>query len=198
VGILPQVCNAMSNKTPAICVFCGASFGADPRYGAAAERLGRLLAEGGFTLIFGGGGPGLMGAMAKAVIDGGARVRGILPGFLRGVEKPPEWEQELEITPDLQLRKTKMLAEADAFVILPGGAGTMDEFFEVVTSAQLHVLAKPIVLVNVAGYFEPLLKLMRHIVDQGFARNGLLDVFAVVETPDDAIDMITEKLGLRE
>ncbi len=188
----------MSNKTPAICVFCGASYGTDPAYREAAEHLGRLLAEGGFTLIFGGGGPGLMGTMAKAVVDGGARVRGILPGFLRGVEKPPEWEQELEITPDLQLRKTKMLAEADAFIVLPGGAGTMDEFFEVVTSAQLHVLSKPIVVVNVAGYFAPLLALMRHIVDQGFARNGLLDVFTVVETPDDAIDVITDRLGLSE
>lgn len=188
----------MSNKTPAVCVFCGASFGADPRYGETAERLGRLLAEGGFTLVFGGGGPGLMGAMAKAVVDGGTRVRGILPGFLREVEKPPEWEQELEITPDLQVRKMKMLAESDAFVVLPGGAGTMDEFFEVLTSAQLHVLSKPIVVVNVAGYFDPLLALMRHIVDQGFARNGLLGLFEVVETADEAIDLVTERLGLSE
>ncbi len=198
MGILPQVFNPMSNKTPAVCVFCGASFGADPRYREAAERLGRLLAEGGFTLVFGGGGPGLMGAMAKAVAEGGARVRGILPGFLRGVEKPPDWEQELEITPDLQVRKMKMLGESDAFIVLPGGAGTMDEFFEVVTSAQLHVLSKPIVLVNEAGYFDPLLALMRHIVDQGFARNDLMDLFTVVETPDEAIDLVTERLGLSE
>jgi uncharacterized protein (TIGR00730 family) len=185
----------MNKKPPAICVFCGASFGTDPRYAAAAERLGRLIASRGFSLVFGGGGPGLMGATAKAVVDGGSQVTGFLPDFLRGVEKPPEWEQELVITPDLQVRKMKMLAAADAFVVLPGGAGTMDEFFEVVTSAQLHVLLKPIVVVNVAGFFDPLLALMRHLVDQGFARTNLLELYTVVETAEEAINTIAAKLG---
>lgn len=186
----------MNKKSPAICVFCGASFGTDPRYAAAAERLGTLMASRGFSLVFGGGGPGLMGATAKAVVDGGSQVKGFLPDFLRSVEKPPEWEQKLVITPDLQVRKMKMLAAADSFVVLPGGAGTMDEFFEVVTSAQLHVLLKPIVVVNVAGFFDPLLALMRHLVDQGFARTNLLELYSVVETPEQAIETITVKLGL--
>lgn len=185
----------MSQKPPAICVFCGASFGTNPRYVDAAERLGQLIAEKGFMLVFGGGGPGLMGVTAKAVVDGGARARGILPGFLRSVEKPPEWEQELEITSDLQQRKAKMLAEADAFVVMPGGAGTMDEFFEIVTSAQLHVLLKPILVVNVAEFFDPLLILMRHLVDQGFAKSSLLELYAVVETPEAAIETIAAKLS---
>lgn len=183
----------MRKKT--ICVFCGASHGSKPQYAAAAARLGRLIAIEGFDMLFGGGGPGLMGATAKAAADAGAHVKGILPEFLIGVEKPPEWEQDLVITPDLQLRKTKMLAESDAFVLLPGGAGTMDEFFEVVTSAQLYVLAKPIVLVNVAGFFEPLLALMRHLVTQGFARESLLSLYSVVETPEQAIALIADKLG---
>lgn len=183
----------MEKKT--ICVFCGASHGSNPQYAAAARQLGQLIASEGFDMLFGGGGPGLMGETAKAATEAGAQVKGILPNFLRGVEKPPEWEQDLEITPDLQLRKTKMLAEADAFVVLPGGAGTMDEFFEVVTSAQLRVLAKPIVVVNVAGFFEPLLALMRHLVSHAFAHEDLLTLYSVVDTPEQAIALVQEKLG---
>jgi uncharacterized protein (TIGR00730 family) len=183
----------MPKKT--ICVFCGSSHGVRPDYAAAAGKLGRLIAANGFNMLFGGGGPGLMGETAKAAVANGAHVKGILPDFLQGVEKPPEWEQDLVITPDLQLRKTRMLAESDAFVILPGGAGTMDEFFEVVTSAQLHVLLKPIAVVNTAGFFAPLLALMRHLVDQGFARESLLSLYSVMETPEQAIDLIVAKLG---
>jgi uncharacterized protein (TIGR00730 family) len=186
----------MAKKSPVVCVFCGSSFGADPRHAEAAKRLGVLIAERGYSLVFGGGGPGLMGVVARAVRDGGAHVLGVLPDFLRAVEKPPEWEQELIITPDLQLRKTRMLALADAFVVLPGGPGTMDEFFEVVTSAQLRVLAKPIVLVNVAGFFEPLTALMQHLVTQGFARPQMLELYTTVDTPEAAIETVTKKLDL--
>jgi uncharacterized protein (TIGR00730 family) len=185
----------MDKKSPAICVFCGSSFGADPRYAEDARTLGRLIAGRGFSLVFGGGGLGLMGAVARAARDGGAKVVGVMPGFLRSHEQPPEWEQELDITPDLQLRKTRMLELADAFVVLPGGPGTMDEFFEVVTSAQLRVLTKPIVLVNTKGYFEPLLGLLRHLTSQGFARPALLDLFATVDTPEAAIALIEKKLN---
>src|SRR5512142_3305012 len=186
----------MAMKSPVVCVFCGSSFGADPRYAASAKRLGELIAARGLSLVFGGGGPGLMGIVARAVRDGGAPVLGVLPDFLRALEKPPEWEHELIITPDLQLRKTRMLAEADAFVVLPGGAGTMDEFFEVVTSAQLHVLAKPIILVNVAGFFDPLLALMRHLVTQGFAKQDVLALYTTVDTAEAAITAIEENLSL--
>jgi len=187
----------MNEKSPVVCVFCGSSFGADPRHAAAAQRLGTLIAERGFSLVFGGGGPGLMGIVARAARDGGAPVLGVLPDFLRGIEPPPEWEQNLIITPDLQLRKTRMLAMADAFVVLPGGAGTMDEYFEVVTSAQLRVLAKPIVLVNIAGFFAPLQALMQHLVVQGFARTETLDLYMTVDTPEAAIEAVAAKLDLR-
>jgi uncharacterized protein (TIGR00730 family) len=123
-------------------------------------------------------------------------VAGILPKFLRWVELPPEWEKDLIITPDLQERKTRMLAMADAFVVLPGGAGTMDEFFEVVTSASLGVLDKPILVVNTEGHFDPLERLMNHIVREGFARPKILDLYRFVDTPEEAIDAITAKLGL--
>jgi uncharacterized protein (TIGR00730 family) len=187
----------MVKKSPVVCVFCGSSFGADPRFAAAAKRLGELIAARGLSLVFGGGGVGLMGEVARSVRDGGAPIIGVMPDFLLGAEQPPEWEEELILTSDLQLRKTRMLAEADAFVVLPGGPGTMDEFFEVVTSAQLHVFAKPILVVNIAGYFEPLLALMRHLVAEGFAKPSMLELYTTVETPEAAIETIEERLSLR-
>jgi uncharacterized protein (TIGR00730 family) len=195
--LLRNPAEVMDNTTkPVICVFCGSSYGSSPQYAMAARTLGRLIAERGFSLVFGGGAPGLMGEIARAVRDGGAQVAGVLPKFLRWVELPPEWEEDLVITADLQERKTRMLAMADAFVVLPGGAGTMDEFFEVVTSASLGVLTKPILVVNVEGYFDPLERLMSHIVCQGFARPKILDLYRFVDTPEEAIDAITGELGL--
>ena len=188
----------MDNKTkPVICVFCGSSNGSRPQYALAARTLGRLIAERGFSLVFGGGGPGLMGETARAVRAGGADVAGVLPEFLRWVEVPPEWEKDVAITADLQERKTRMLAMADAFVVLPGGAGTMDEFFEVVTSTSLGVLAKPILVVNTEGYFDPLERLMSHIVREGFAQPKILDLYRFVATPEEAIDAIAAALGSR-
>ena len=185
----------MEKKTPVICVFCGSSFGADPQYAAAARRLGTLIADRGFSLVFGGGTPGLMGEVSRSVKDGGGAVTGVLPDFLRWVERPADWEQNLIITPDLQLRKTRMLAMADAFVVLPGGAGTMDELFEVVTSAQLRVLNKPIVLVDIKNYFAPLETLMQHLVREGFAKPAMLELYTLVETPDAAVETVARKLG---
>jgi hypothetical protein len=187
----------MDNKTkPAICVFCGSSYGANPQYAVAARTLGRLIAERGFSLVFGGGGPGLMGETARAVREGGAPVFGVMPKFLRWVELPPDWEKDLIITPDLQERKAHMLTMADAFVVLPGGAGTMDEFFEIVTSASLGVLAKPILVVNTEGYFDTLERLMNHIVREGFGQPKILDLYRFVDTPEEAIDAIAADLGL--
>jgi hypothetical protein len=185
----------MENKKLSICVFCGSSLGTNPRHAEVAEKLGRLIAAHGFALVFGGGCPGLMGVVARAARDGGANVVGVLPEFLRWVERPSEWEHELIFTPDLQLRKTRMLAMADAFVVLPGGAGTMDEFFEIVTSAQLHVLKKPILVVNTDGYFAPLQALLEHLVVQGFARPAMLDTYRIVDTPEAAMDAIGHALS---
>jgi uncharacterized protein (TIGR00730 family) len=186
---------AMDKSKPAICVFCGSSFGSRPGYAAAARTLGQLIAERGYSLVYGGGAPGLMGETARAVRGGGADVAGVLPEFLRWIERPPEWEQNLTITPDLQLRKTRMLAMSDAFVVLPGGAGTMDEFFEVVSSANLQILPKPIVVVDTDGFIAPLQALMEHIVREGFAKPALLATYKVVATPEAAMDEIDHALG---
>src|ERR1700712_2575588 len=153
---------------PAICVFCGSSFGADPAFGDAARAIGAGIAGLGYALVFGGGSPGLMGGVARAAGEAGTTVEGILPDFLRAVEPPLTHGETTEIVPDLFVRKQKMIDRADGFVVLPGGLGTYDEFFEVLTGVQLGVHAKPIVLVNVNGYFDALESMLQAAVKAGF------------------------------
>jgi hypothetical protein len=178
-----------------ICVFCGSSMGHGEAFGLAARRFGQLIAERGFGLVFGGGGLGLMGQVARAARDGGAPVIGILPQFLRALEPPLKSAEELIITPDLYQRKDRMMGLACAFVVLPGGLGTLDEFFEVLTSAQLEQHGKPIVVVNVAGFFEPLKALLDHHIAAGFARNEVHDLYRIVGTPEEAMDVIEQSVG---
>jgi uncharacterized protein (TIGR00730 family) len=181
-------------STPAptrrICVFCGSSPGNDPAYAGAARELGRLIGENGHTLIFGGGNVGLMGEVARATRDAGGSVIGVLPSFLRGIEPPLKSAEELIVTPDLQLRKSRMLALADAFIILPGGLGTLDEYFEVITTTQLKVHAKPIIVIDVANYYALLQELLDHVVAQGFAREEIKSHHVFVMTPREAMDQI--------
>src|SRR5579864_5388313 len=125
----PQNIQGMKRLT--ICVFCGSSHGVKPIYAATAKRLGEAIAEEGYGLLFGGGNVGLMGEVARAARDGGASVKGILPEFLRHLEPPLLTKEEVVVTPDLQTRKALMLALSDAFVVLPGGLGTLDEYFEI-------------------------------------------------------------------
>ena len=180
-----------------ICVFCGSSPGHDPAYAEAARELGRLIGENGCRLVFGGGNVGLMGEVARAVRDAGGMVIGVLPSFLRGIEPPLKSAEELIVTPDLQLRKSRMLALADAFVILPGGLGTLDEYFEVITTTQLRVHAKPIVVVNTANYYALLKDLLDHVVAQGFAQEEIKSHHVFVSTPREAMETIDTLLHNR-
>lgn len=180
-----------------ICVFCGSASGKDAAYAEAARELGRLIGERGHTLVFGGGAVGLMGEVARAARGAGATIIGILPAFLRGLEPPLKSAEELIITPDLQQRKSRMLALADAFVILPGGLGTLDEYFEVITTTQLRVHAKPIILVDVANYYAPLKELLDRVVAQGFARAEIASYHAFVATPREAVEKIEALLTSR-
>jgi uncharacterized protein (TIGR00730 family) len=179
-----------------LCVFCGSSPGNDPAYAEAARKLGRLIGEGGHRLVFGAGNIGLMGEVARAARGSGADVIGILPAFLRHLEPPLKSAEELIITPDLQQRKARMLAMSDAFILLPGGLGTMDEYFEVVTTAQLSVHHKPIVVIDVNGYFKPLRAIMVHIVEHGFAREGVAALQAFVDTPEEAMRAVNVRPAL--
>ncbi|HUO88922.1 MAG TPA: TIGR00730 family Rossman fold protein [Rhizomicrobium sp.] len=184
----------MDKKTPAICVFCGSAHGSKPAYSAAAVRLGTLIGEHGFAMVFGGGNVGLMGDCSRAARAAGAKVLGVIPGFLRRRETPLEGADEV-IVPDMQVRKQRMLAESDAFIILPGGLGTLDELFEVLSISQLRAHDKPIVIVDTEDFYAPLWPLLARVVREGFALRNIENLYHVVQTPDQAIDKVAMLLG---
>jgi uncharacterized protein (TIGR00730 family) len=158
-----------------ICVFCGSNIGRDPRYRAEAESLGRLLAARGIELVYGGGNVGLMGAIADACLAAGGTVIGVIPEALVGKEVAGRVVDHraltrMEIVDSMHTRKARMAELSDGFVALPGGFGTFEEFCEVLTWGQLGFHVKPMGLLNVAGFFDPLLTMFDHAVDQGFLR----------------------------
>jgi uncharacterized protein (TIGR00730 family) len=177
-------------KSHAICVFCGSSFGDDSRFRDAARAMGEAIAKAGWSMVFGGGGNGLMGEVARAAQGGGAPVQGIMPAFLQALEPPISAEEKLIVTPHIQERKALMLNMSDAFLVLPGGLGTFDEFFEVCTEAQLGVHKKPIVVVNVDGYFDALDAMLRAIVERGFAKAMIFDLYHLADGPDAALKIL--------
>jgi uncharacterized protein (TIGR00730 family) len=182
------------DKKPAIGVFCASSPGADPAFARDAKRFGELLAARGFDLVFGGGYIGLMGEVAHAARAGGAYVTGVLPGFLRHLEPPSHDAQRMLITDDLFERKKLLLSLADGFAVLPGGLGTLDEFFEAVTSVQLNVFDKPIVLLDTDGFYAPLDALIARIVERDFAAARVKTCYRRVATPEEAIDFLSQRM----
>ena len=164
-----------------ICVFCGASAGRDAAYAAAATAFGGLLAGEGIELVWGGGNVGLMGVLADAVLGAGGRAYGVIPSFMAERELAHPQATEMRVVDSMHARKAAMADRADAFVALPGGFGTLDELFEIVTWAQLHIHAKPVGLLNVQGFYDPLLAMARHMSAAGFVKPqhlGLLHVAA--------------------
>jgi len=182
---------------PTICVFCGSSHGADPVYTEAARQFGKQMVEAGFDLVFGGGGVGLMGEVASSVSKAGGRILGVIPTFLRHVEPPLQIESEIIVTDSMNERKARMCAAADGFAVLPGGLGTLDEFAEVFTGAQLHLHSKPIVLVNIKSYFKPLVALIEHFVNEGFAGAHVTEIYHVAPSVKDAIAIFTADQAAR-
>jgi uncharacterized protein (TIGR00730 family) len=179
---------------PSLCVFCGSSHGHDPLYAEAARRFGTALGEGGFDLVFGGGGIGLMGELARAASAAGAHVLGVIPAFLRHVEPPTRVSSELLVTDTMNERKARMFEAADGFAVLAGGLGTLDELSEALTYAQLHVHAKPVVIVNTKKFFTPLIHFFDQIVAEGFARNDVMGLFEMVDTPEEAITLLKARV----
>lgn len=175
-----------------ICVFCGANPGVRPEYRAAAEAFGRRVADEGLTLVYGGGNIGLMGTVADAALAAGGRVKGIIPGFLKDKEVAHDGLSELIVTESMHQRKAQMAAHSDAFVALPGGFGTFEELFEMITWSQLHLHRKPVALLNLNGFYDPLMALIDKGITEGFIREdnrGLVtahpdidDLFAALRT----------------
>ena len=155
-------------KLASLCVYCGSAPGRDPDFAAATERFGQLMAEAGVRLVYGGGSVGLMGILAKSVLDHGGVVTGIIPQFLADREIMMREVSDLVITTDMHQRKRAMYEAADAFVALPGGIGTLEETVEMMTWAQLGQHAKPIVLANIKGFWEPLIALFQHMRQEGY------------------------------
>ena len=179
----------MSNSIRSICVFCGSSFGVSPLYAEAAKEFGRELASRELRLVYGGGNIGLMGVLAKAAHEAGAEVIGVIPKKLAELVDQPELA-ELFVTDDMHGRKAKMAELADAFVALPGGTGTFEELFEAWTWRQIGYHGKPVGLLDVEAYWQPLLALLRHTAEQGFMRQELLSDLVVKKGAAELIDAL--------
>ena len=163
-----------------LCVLCGSREGADPAFRAAAKDLGARIASHGVRLVYGGGAIGLMGILADSVISRGGEVIGVIPDFLVKSEVGHASLSDLVVTDSMHARKTRMFAMADAFVILPGGLGTLEETFEIITWKQLRLHDKPIVVLDVGGYWAALVALIRQTIASGFAPPAVTQLFRVV------------------
>lgn len=177
-------------KLTTLCVFCGSRMGADPAHAQQSDALGRVMGERGVRLVFGGGGIGLMAVVANAVIKAGGHVIGIIPEFLRAYEVGGVEGAEEIVVAGMHERKAKMFEMSDAFVVLPGGLGTLDESLEITTWKQLQQHNKPIVFVNINGFWDPYLALIDRVVDGGFGHHKVKDLFQVVDNVDQVFDAI--------
>ena len=169
-----------------VAVFCASAEGARPQYRAAAETLGRTLAEHGLGLIYGGGKTGLMGAVADAALDAGGHVVGVIPHVLVDLEIAHEGVSELHVTSTMHTRKALMAERSDAFFILPGGYGTLEEMFEVLAWQTLNIHSKPVVLLNVAGFYDTMLEFLDVCEREGMLR-GNRGILLVAQTAEEAL-----------
>jgi hypothetical protein len=173
------------NQIKTVCVYCGAGSGSSPRFVEAAFALGKVFAENNIRLVYGGGSVGLMGAVAKSVLDHGGLVTGIIPDFLRARENALTRVQEMVVTPDMHERKRLMFERSDAFVALPGGIGTLEELVEQMTWQQLGRHSKPVLLANIDNFWDPLLTLLTHMRATEFIRPALdVDVLKAERVED--------------
>ncbi len=171
-----------------ICIFCGSSFGRQPAYTTAAQALGKTIADRNLTLVYGGGKVGLMGAVADAALAAGGSVIGVIPQFLVDKELAHTGLTQLEIVESMHDRKARMAALADAFVALPGGYGTIEEFCEVLTWAQLGLHQKPHGLLNVAGYYDALLEFFDHTATEQLVRPEHRSLIIEATDPGELLD----------
>lgn len=182
-------------RLTSVCVYCGSGFGGDPAFADAARRLGTSLARAGVKLVYGGGNVGLMGTVAGATLDAGGHVTGIIPDFLKSRERMLDAVQETIVVSDMHTRKKLMFDRADAFVALPGGIGTLEELVEQLTWAQLGQHRKPILLLSVNGFWDPLITLIDHMRGQGFIREGLDLNYLIGDDPDDVVRRLEAALA---
>ncbi len=177
-----------------ICIYCGSSAGATPEYASAARRLGQVLADQGVGLVYGGGRVGLMGIVADTVLEGGGQVIGVIPEALATEEVAHNGLTELHVVADMHQRKALMAGRADAFLTMPGGIGTFEEFFETLSWASLKLHEKPMGILNVAGYFDPLLALLDHAAAEGFLRRKHLGLLITSDDPEALVSAMLDRV----
>lgn len=175
-----------------ICVYCGASTGNNPAYTEAAQLLGQTIAQQGRRLIYGGGNKGLMGILANAVLEAGGEVTGVIPERLVEAETAHHGLTELEIVPDMHIRKARMSELADGFIALPGGIGTFEELFEVWTWSQIGYHTNPVGLLNINDFYTPMSSFLQHVVDEGFVRQSYLNTLLVSNSATDLLSQFDQ------
>jgi hypothetical protein len=180
-----------------LCVYCGSARGASPRYIAAAKELGAAMAERNIRLVYGGARIGMMGEVADAVMKNGGEVVGVIPEHLQTSEVGHSGITELKVVDSMHTRKKLMFDLSDAFAVLPGGFGTLDELFEIITWRMLSLHAKPVVVLNIDGYWDPYQRLVDHIIAQGFARESSRQFFSVVNSVGRAFDLLDEPAAVK-
>ncbi|GAA5416506.1 putative cytokinin riboside 5'-monophosphate phosphoribohydrolase [Paraliobacillus ryukyuensis] len=173
-----------------VAVYCGSSKGKDPVYMTEARRLGNLLAEAGIELVYGGSSVGCMGAVADGMLEAGGKVIGVIPEKLNDVEIAHEKLTELHVVKTMHERKAMMAELADGFIAFPGGTGTLEEWFEVFTWAQIGYHQKPCALLNINNYYAPIMTLFDHMIEQGFVKQGYKDLIVM----ENEAEVLIEKL----
>lgn len=179
------------NNIRSICVFCSSSSSAESVYMESALELGRGIGKLGVTLVYGGASIGLMGQAALGVHEEGGRVIGVLPEFFRKKEIEYLDADELIVTPDMRSRKAIMEENADAFIALPGGIGTLEEVTEIFSMIQLNLMSKPLILVNINGFFDSLTNMLNEMVNHRFLKREFMDALVIVSTPQNALDYLS-------
>ena len=180
----------MSTLVKSVCVYCGSRTGDEPSHASIAQHIGTSLAENEFSVVFGAGSIGMMGIVARSALEAGGDVIGVIPEHLNDIEITQPGLTEIHITQNMHNRKALMFKKSDAFVLLPGGLGSMDEFFEVLTWAQLGLHSNPIIILNHKNYWSPLLALIDHIINEDFAGVKCQSLYQVVSSVDAVIDIL--------
>jgi uncharacterized protein (TIGR00730 family) len=173
-----------------VCVFCGASNAVAQKFLDIGAEFGQRLAKRDVTLIYGGGDCGVMGAVANATMKNGGHVTGVFPVSLRNIENEHQNLSEIIIVDTMHERKMGMFERSDAFIVFPGGFGTMDEMFEILTWKQLQLHNKPVIIFNYQGYWDPLIALMKNIIEQGFAKAEVATFYHVVTVVEEILDIL--------
>ncbi len=181
------------NQIKSACVYCGSSTTSDPSFDAPTELLGASLAKAGITLVYGGGNPGLMGKVANSCMDAGGKVIGIIPDTILKLEARHDKVTELHVVPNMHVRKQMMAEKSDAFIVMPGGLGTLDETFEILTWKYLGIHNKPVIIANIDGYWDPMLDLIRNMAEKRFVREEHLNTFVVANNVSEIMDILASQ-----